>query len=404
MRFELKVAVRYLRSSRLQTSLILSGVAIGIVAFTFMAALINGLRENLTDEVIGNIAHVVLRPEEHVPGLLDDPGRARALVAVQRGNERRPQITGWRQIVRTLEASPDVVTVVPQAVGNGFVQRGEKVQPVAITGMESGQFNSIIRLGDNLVAGTLDPGPGEIVVGTKLAEEFGIAVGQRLRVRSDRGREHTLLVRAIFDVQSASINERVVFVELGTAQNLLGLAGSITEIAINIRDLDAAREAAERLAAVTGLEGRNWIDDNQRLEEALTAQASTGRLIKLFATISIMNAVGAVLLIATVRRKAEIGIMRSFGVSRGAILRIFVLQGAIIGLVGSCLGAAGGWLLCKLLVEAVRRADGTPGLPVNPAQGEYVIAIVLSTFASAFSAILPARQASRVDPVEVIQQ
>ncbi len=404
MRFEVTVAVRYLKSSRLQTFLILAGVTVGILAYTFMAALINGLAENLTREVIGNIAHVTLEPREHVPRLLTPPEDARALVAVQRGNERRPEIEGWRRLARLVADTPGVVRTVPQVVGNGFVQRGEKIKPVQVTGIEAGKFSDIIDLGDNIVQGSLDPGPGEVVIGVKLARDFGLSTGQRIRLRSERGRERVLTVRAVFDVKSASINERVVFVDLGTAQNLMGLEGSVTEIAVDVNDIYAAPRIGRRLAAATGLEASDWIEENQRLQEALTSQANTGRLIKLFALVTIVTGVGSVLLVAAFRRKAEIGIMRSFGVKKRSIMAVFVLQGFLIGLVGSVLGAFCGWLFCSLLLEALKRPDGSPGLPVNPAQGEYLTAIVLATVTSSLSAILPARQAAQVDPVEVIQQ
>jgi lipoprotein-releasing system permease protein len=92
------------------------------------------------------------------------------------------------------------------------------------------------------------------------------------------------------------------------------------------------------------------------------------------------------------------------GASKASVRRIFQLQGLLIGLIGSALGAAGGWLFCVLLLTLTRRGDGTAALPVDPALGEYGTAILLATLAGTVAAILPARSAARVDPVEVIQQ
>ena len=404
MPFEIKVALRYLLSSRLQTLLILAGVAVGIVAYTFMAALINGLAVRLTDDVIGSIAHVTLEPLEEQPRQLDGDDGMRTLLAVQRTNERRPKLAGWRPIVERIEAMDDVVSVAPEVVGNGFFQRGEKVMPVGINGVEPGRESAIIDLEDGLVRGTVRLAPGDVLIGVRLADELGVTTGQRLRLNSERGRERTLTVRGIFDVGSANVNERLAFVELRTAQSLLELEGNITGISLKMRDIYAAPELARSLAASTGLDAKDWISENQRLQSALRSQGTTGTLIKFFSLLTILIGVASVLLLAAVRRRAEIGILRSMGVGKASIRRIFQLQGLLIGLLGSSLGAFGGWLFCVLLMTLTRRPDGSTALPVDPALGEYGTAITLATVFSVLAAILPARAAAQVDPVEVIQQ
>lgn len=404
MPFEVKVAFRYLASSRLQTLLILAGVGVGIVAYTFMAALINGLAVRLTDDVIGNIAHVTLEPPEERPRLLTEGGGLRTLLAVQRTNERRAKLSGWRPLLAQIEALDQVVSVAPQVVGNGFFQRGEKVMPVGINGLEPGRESAILDLEGGLVRGTVSLGPDDVLIGVRLADELGVTTGQRLRLVSERGRERTLTVRGVFDVGSANVNERLAFVELRTAQSLLELEGTITGISLKMRDIYEAPDLAQTLAASTGLEAKDWIRENQRLQEALRAQGTTGDLIKFFSLLTILIGVASVLLLAAMRRRSEIGILRSMGVSQGSVRRIFQLQGLLIGFFGSGLGALGGWLFCVLLLQLTRQPDGSTALPVDPALGEYGTAITLATLASVFAAILPARAAAKVDPVEVIHQ
>lgn len=403
--FELKVALRYLLSSRLQTLLILSGVAIGIVAYTFMAALINGLAVNLTDNVIGNFAHVTLEPVERQPGLLA-PAAAGidTLLAVQRANERQAEIRGYLPILDAVAALPGVVKISPQVTGNGFFQRGEKTLAVGITGLDPARVSAILDLEGNMVRGSARLGPGDVLVGEKLAEELGVTTGQRLRLRSDRGRERTVTIRGIFDVGSAAANERLAFVDLRTAQSLLEIEGAISKIEIKIADIYAARKVADRLEAMTGLEAKDWISENKRLQDALRAQGTTGDLIKFFSLLTIIIGVASVLLLAAVRRRSEIGILRSMGVSSASVRRIFQLQGFLIGFFGSGIGAFFGWLFCVLLLELARRPDGSSALPVDPALGEYGTAILLATVASTLASILPARAAAKIDPVEAIQQ
>ena len=404
MRFEVKVAWRYLRSSRLQSALILAGVALGIVVYTFMAALINGLADRLTQDVIGNLAHIVLEPPEAIPRVLTRPADAGLLVAVQRSNERRARIQGWQPMVRTIEDTPGVTVVAPQVSGNGFIRRGEKIAPVAITGVRRGQTSAIVDLAPNLVRGSLDLAPGEILLGIDLADDLAVTTGQPLRLVSDRGRERVLTVSGIFDVGSSSLNQRVVFLDLQTAQTLLDLPGSVSQIAVKLRDIYAAPGIAEALAGSTGLQAKTWIEENRRLQDALRSQGTTGDLIKVFSLMTIVIGVASVLLVAALRRRSEIGILRSMGVKRGSITAIFLLQGFFIGLIGSGVGALLGWGFCQLLVQVARRPDGSLALPVDPAQGEYLTAVLLATGASCLAAILPARAAAQVDPVEVIQQ
>jgi lipoprotein-releasing system permease protein len=404
MPFEITVALRYVRSGRLQTALIFAGVAIGIVVFTFMAALINGLAVSLTNNVIGNIAHVRLEPAERIPATLRQSPGLRALVAVQRGNEPRASISGWRKYVDMVERVPGVTAVAASVTGAGFIQRGERIVPVSLLGYEPGKESVMIDLATGLVRGSASLSPGDVLIGVTIADQLGVTTGQRLRVRSDRGRERSLVVRGIFDVRSASVNERLAFTDLGTAQNLFDLVGTTSRIELKLVDIFAAPRVAEQLSSMTGLQAIDWIRENARLQDALDAQGNTGDLVKFFAVLLIVIAVASQLLLSAVRRKAEIGIMRSMGVSRASVTAIFLCQGLLIGLFGSLLGAALGYGFANLLAQLTLRPDGTLGLPVDPALGEYGRAVLLATVAATLAAILPARVASRTDPVEVISQ
>ena len=402
MPFELSVALRYIRSGRLQTLLIFSGVAVGIVVFTFMAALINGLAVSLTNNVIGNLAHVRLEPLPREPRTLPTPGDVRALVAVQRGNEPRASINGWRNVAQMIERLPGVTASAASVSGAGFIQRGEQVVAVSITGYEPGKESAMIDLASGMIRGSASLGPGDVLIGVSLAADLGVTTGQRLRVRSDRGRERALLIRGIFDVRSASVNERLAFTDLGTAQSLFDVVGSVSRIEVKLQDIFAAPAVAEQLRGMTGLDAIDWIAENARLQDALSAQGRTGDLVKFFAILLIIIAVASQLLLSALRRRAEIGIMRSMGVTRASVTWIFLCQGLLIGLLGSLLGAALGYGFANFLAVVTLRPDGTQGLPIDPALGEYGLAISIATVASTLAAILPARIASRTDPVEVI--
>lgn len=148
----------------------------------------------------------------------------------------------------------------------------------------------------------------------------------------------------------------------------------------------------------------SWTDTNKRLFDAIQGQSSTGSLIKLFSIVTIVIGVASALLLTSVRRKPEIGIMRSMGVTKGFITKVFVLQGVLVGALGAVVGAAAAYGFTSVVAEIARRPDGTPIIPVDPMLGNYWAGIMLATVASAIAAILPARAAAKIDPVEAISQ
>jgi len=212
-----------------------------------------------------------------------------------------------------------------------------------------------------------------------------------------------MTVRGIFSLGIQAIDERVVYMDLGGAQNFLGLAGGVSMLELKVVDVWQASQVAERLARATRLKASSWLDRNARLQEGLRAQASSSQMIKGFSLLTIAIGVASALFLSVARRRSEIGILRSFGIGRGAIIRTFVLQGLFIGLVGSLVGVALGFGFNHLLLAATMRPSGAPSIPLDPARGEYFTAFLLATVSSAFAAILPARSAAKIDPLEAIQ-
>jgi lipoprotein-releasing system permease protein len=231
---------------------------------------------------------------------------------------------------------------------------------------------------------------------------LGIRVGQPLVARSDRGRERTLTVRAIYSTGIGSLDERVAFVNIQLARTLLDLPQGISQIELKLDDVNAAPEIAATLSRATNLKTTSWVERNAQLFSALISQAQSGTLIQMFSLITIVVGVSSALLLTTYRRRGEVAIMRSMGISRTFVVLIFILQGLFIGLLGAGIGAAAGDGFCVLLAEAAR-GGGSP-FPIDPAQGGYVAVVVLTTLGSIVAAILPARAAARVDPVEVLNQ
>jgi len=408
--FEAKLALRYLISSRLQTSLLVAGVAVGVLVFTFIAALMNGLNVRLTDDITGNVAHVTLEPEPRVPRTFMPSPRGRALFAVQPGRDDAAEIRTYRSVLEVAARMPGVRVAVPQVLGNATLARGTKSVAVAVTGVAPEQAGTIAPIDRSLVRGRLDLGVGNVVIGSTLAQDLAVDVGDRLVLRAARSRagagasaDAIVTVRGIFTLGVQAVDERVMYLELTAARKLFDLAEGVSQIELKLDDIWQAEELSAGLARATGLKATSWLDRNARLQEGLRAQASTATMIKVFSLLTIAIGVASTLFLSVMRRRSEIGILRSFGIGRGAVVRTFVLQGVLIGIMGSVVGVALGFAFAHVLLAISMTATGAPSIPIDPARGEYLRAILLATAASAFAAILPAWSAAKTDPLEAIQ-
>jgi lipoprotein-releasing system permease protein len=402
MRFDLKVALRYLLSNRLQSALLIGGVAIAVTVFTFNAALINGLAEFQIQRVVGSSSHVTIEPAKLEPAVAPAGDGAERLVAKQRVLERRAQIKQWRTVEQVVDTIPGVTGVSLNILGTGLVSRGQLTLPVTLKGVEPSRLSAIAPIEDTIVDGEPRLALNDVLIGRKLAQDLGIRVGQPIFIASDQGRERTLTVRALYATGVDSLDARLAYVNLDTARVLFDLPEGLSEIELKLQDIYAARAVARQLEDTTGLEASAWMDKNQRLREALEGQGSSGNIIKMFTLITIVVGVASALLLTTFRRRPEIGIMRSFGISQRFVLSVFMLQGALIGIIGSVIGCSLGFGFSTLLANVTTETGRS--LPVDPALGQYSVALMLAAAASIAAALWPARAASRIDPVEAISQ
>ena len=401
MLYSFKFAWRYLASSKLQTALLVLGVAIGVFVFVFISALIGGLGSFLVDRTVGNISHVTVEaPSRDAPLLVTGPASAHAVFQ---------RAVGQREVLRTadaflpgIEALPGIRATSPQIVGNGFVIRGQSRAPVAVTGVAPEKVSTIADIAGNLVAGEALLTNSTVLIGKTLAEDLGIGVGQSINLQSDRDVERALIVAGIFSLGVDALDARAAFISLAAARTLFDLEQGISRIEIKLEDLNGADAYALRIAALTGLKATPWTEGNAQLLDGLRAQANSGDLIKAFSLITIVIGVASALLLSTYRRRPEIGIMRAFGASRVFVVAVFVIQGTLIGIIGGVVGAGLGYLALSPFPIPENAPRG--GLPIDVRQGAYGLAILLTTIGAMVASILPARAAARVDPVEVIGQ
>ena len=401
--FVLKVARRYLTSNPSQTLLLIAGVALGVMVFVFITAPIAGLEVRLTEQVTGDNAHVSLEPQTRIARVLEGPdGRPVEAVALV-STFQRQQIRDWPMVVELLRGDERISAISPQIGGSAVLVKSEAVSTLSLIGVDPQGIDAISTITPKITSGSGDVGADGLLIGIKMAEELGLSAGQSVQIRTDRNVERQMTVRGIFETGLQSLDERVAFISLQTARPLFDLPEGVTNIEVKLKDPDDARDVADYLRGATALRATPWQDKNASLEQALQAQGQTGSMIQAFSLISIIIGVASALVLSAYRRRSEVGIMRAFGVPSGFIIWIFLLQGLLIGLIGALLGCAAGYGLCVWLA-GITKADGLSVLPIAPEQGGYVAAIVLTTLGAVIASILPARAASKVDPLEAIQQ
>lgn len=401
MLYALKIASRYLTAAKAQTALLVVGVAVGVFLFIFMSALIGGLAEFILSRTAGDLSHVTIDAEATAPALLMSPPGT--LLLVQEPSTNTARLREATSFLPVIEALPEVKAVSPQITGAGVLRRGTQVAQVSVNGLEPGRESAILNLDGYLVQGDARLRAGAVVLGRALVDEMGLGLGQTVSLQSTNGTLAALTLTGIYQIGTGGgPDRRMAYVSLSTARTLFAMPQGVSRIEIKLFDLFAADAVAPRIAGLTGLPAKSWTEDGAQLLEALRAQAQTGYFLKTFAMITIIIGVASALLLSTYRRRPEIGIMRAMGASRRFVVVVFVLQGALIGVMGGLLGAGVGYL--ALLPFPTREAFRPGTLPIDITQGSYTLAIVLTVIGAVAASILPARAAARVDPVTAIGQ
>jgi lipoprotein-releasing system permease protein len=402
--FEWIAAIRFLREGRLQSLFIISGVAIGVAVIVFMSALLAGMQANIFRRVLTSQPHITLqRPKEVArPQRADEPGQS-VLATVQKPSQRLSTVDQWRKVRDDMRRRPDVLAVSPTVTGPAFVIRGDANQAISLIGIDPEEYIKIVPVPEKLVAGTFRMTNTDMLVGTQLAEDLGVQLGDKLRVATAAGGSLTLTIAGIFDMGSRGVNQRNVYVLLATAQNLLHLIGEVSSVDLTVPDPMQAEVVARSIANETGLDALSWIANNNQLFVALNAQTFTSEMIRLFVALSVAAGIASVLVVSVVQRSKEVGILRAMGGSRGQLLRVFLIQGAVVGLLGSLIGSTMATGLITAWRAVAKNPDGTPMFPLTIDPRLYAWAALVATLTGLLAAVTPAIRAARLEPVVAIR-
>lgn len=367
----LSIAVRFLRSSLGQTSLIIAGIGVGIAVVIFVGSLIGSLQSDLIDSTVGSSPQIVLLPE--------DDGTLPASLAQTAAND------------------PEVTTAIPVRRMSAIHSQGDNSSALSVTGGTLSGLDSVYKLSDSIVAGEYSFDNGEILVGIGFSESTGIGSGDTVNLILPDGTMAEYTVAGVFDLGAAAANDRVAFLDPDSAAAALGLAeDEYSAIEIQVDDVFASSEVAERLAT-DGVTVVDWQDENEELLSGLAAQSGSSIMIQSFVLVAVALGIASTLAISAAQKTRQIGILKAMGMSDASTGRIFLLQAAILGVAGVVVGIALGYLL--IWGFSLAPVD----FNVSPSPTLIVVSALVGIGVALLSSIIPSRATSRLDPIEVIQ-
>ncbi|RQD77121.1 MAG: ABC transporter permease, partial [Candidatus Syntrophonatronum acetioxidans] len=379
--FEFQVALRFLKEGRMQTLLIMVGIAIGIAVLIFLNALIGGLQADLLNSTVGSSPHIVGSAlEKRPPSQRGEGNRVLTREAI-RGDQERP-LRNWTPLVEQLGEMEIFEAVTPVIDGSGFITLGEASLPVLVRGFPLHKGDDIYSIQERMVEGEFAAEGDRVLIGKGLAEELGVSPGNIIRLRTPEEIDRTFTVAGTFDLGVQAINDSWVVLSLEKGQTLYNLEGGISGIELQVGDVFAADGTARSLEQTfPDLEWVSWQEENADLLSALSSQSSSSYVIQAFILLAVTMGISSVLAVSAIQKSRQIGILKALGITTSRVSRIFLIQGALLGFTGSLLGSALGTSLVWSFFYFVRTETGEPLFPVNISPGIFLFAVVIATLA-----------------------
>ncbi len=414
MHYELFVGLRYLRARRRETFVSLLsiisilGVMIAVMTLTVVISVMTGFEEVLRNRLLGINSHVVL---------------------VKTGDT----LTGYKELTERVASEDGVLSATPMVYGQLILTSRSRVSGVVVRGIDPETASGVITIKPLIEEGRVEdlkvrhavriedremklPG---MILGARLAGQLGVMVGDPIQAISPLGsltamgmipKVRRFVVVGLFDSGMHEYDRTLVFMNISDAQQFFGLGDSVTSIEIRVRDVDRAPEVAKRIQQRFGFP--YLTEDWSRLWPNLFAALRLERwvyilVLLLMVLIAAFNIVSTLIMVVMEKRK-DIAVLRSMGASRGSIWRIFLLKGCIIGVVGTLLGVLFGYGVCLLIqeyqfIELPQDVFLVSTVPVKISALHFISVALASFVICLIASIYPARQAAKLDPVEVIR-
>ncbi len=408
--FEWMIALRYLRSRRREgfvsviSGFSLVGIALGVATLIIVMAVMNGFRHELLSRILGLNGHIVVQ------------GQLGAL-------------PGYDAIAARIRAVPGVTRAAPIVDGQVMATAGGLNAGVLVRGMRKKDLETLAVVSKSIPAQALArfEGGDSVIIGSRLAQKMGLVPGMQITLIAPRGnitpfgttpRVKSYTVAGTFTVGMSEYDQTYIFMPLEEAQLYFNMDRSVSGIEVMIGDPDQANAMVGPIARASGPYARivTWQDLNSSFFSALMVEKNVMFLIlSLIILVAALNIVSGLIMLVK-DKSGDIAILRTMGATRGAVMRIFFIAGASIGVTGTLFGFLIGVLFCANIENIRRFLSSLTGtnlfnpeiyflstMPAEMDAGE-VIAVVIMALALSFLATLyPSWRAARLDPVEALR-
>ena len=407
------IAWRQLIDRKLLSLIAVGGVALGVITLVAMNAIMQGFQMKFKGELLRISPHVVLLDRK--PGLgqsvlaqvLPEPLAAHifhALPADRTARVERPVET-----IVALEAMPEVEAACPGLTGQALLSRGTQSLGVELHGVSPKVQERCTPISPDITEGSfhaLESTSDGLVLGASVAEQVGARLDDRLSMLSPGGQPISLRLVGIFETGMPAVDKTRAYVSLDTAQEVLRRPSVIGQLDVRLRDPWRANELAARARAMTGHDAESWMDKNKNFLSLFGLQAVVLQFV--VGAILIVGGFGilAIQIMLVLQKTRDIAILRSVGLRRADILFIFVIQGALIALVGAGTGDLIAWRLVSFLgtlrvnTEGILKSDR---FVVYDDPHFYLWGFIFALTVGLTASLVPAWRASRVEPVEVLR-
>ena len=411
MGFTLHIALAHLTSRKRQTLVSLSGVVLGVAFFLAVSSLMRGSEKDFIKRLIDNSPHITVSDEYRnarvQPAVLRWSEGAVHISGVKPQTETRG-IRGYREKMDFIAALPGV-RVAPVLVGSAVLLFAGQQESVSLSGVVPALMKKVSTIEEKIVAGSLDElaiNPNGIVIGQRLADKFNLHLGSTVSVVAPSGSNRPMKVVGVFRTGNASYDETQTYALLKRTQALLDRPNRINRFVIQLADANQAPEIARRIENTIGYKAVSWTEASEDILSLLLVRNII--MYSVVAAILVVASFGIYNTLSTIVREKirDIAILKSMGFHARDIRRIFLLEGLIIGVIGSGAGVLLGMglmsVLSRIEIRSPLSSDLTH-LPIWWGADQYALAAAFALASCIAAAYLPARQAGEVHPVDILR-
>lgn len=381
------------------------GIALGVAALIVVLSVMNGFQKELRSRILGVAAHVEISADNNL-------------------------LTNWQNVARIASKNPEVIGSAPYVLAQGMLSLDQSVQGVFIRGILPGEESKVADIDKHMKQGRLSnlrPGEFGIVLGSEVARSIGATLGDKVILIAPQGqvtpagilpRLKQFTVVGIFEIGMFEFDSGLALVDLNDAQRLYRMGDAVTGVRLKLRDLDLAPQVSAQLTGQLPPEDvvTDWTRQHANFFRAVKIEKNVMFIILfLIVAVATFNIVSTLVMMVT-DKQADIAILRTLGASPSSIMKIFVVQGALIGVIGTMLGVFFGVLIAvniDVIVPFIEHVFHTHFLakdvyyisevPSSLEISDVVSITILSLTLSFFATIYPSWRASRVNPAEALR-